>query len=165
MIFHPTVKQMLKIIFCLQKIMNNFGHEFVTPNRAHPQYADQSPPSNDHRYYNGEPKVNLRRSGSGARKNLLNFYQETPMFGQPAAGQASSFRPWKEAEKSKISPYLKLNGKFHSMSNQSPKVKQIHFFYKNLIIIFRCTSQPGLSGQLLWENPSHVFRSCRRQSL
>ena len=106
MIFHHTVKQMLKIIFCLQKIMN------------------------DHRYYNGEPKVNLRRSGSGARKNLLNFYQETPMFGQPAAGQASSFRPWKEAEKSKISPYLKLNGKFHSMSNQSPKVKQIHFFIK-----------------------------------
>ena len=170
--------------------MNNCGSEYVTPNRAHyddhsppdhrrphPHYDDHSPPDHrrphphyddqnppDHRYYNVEPKVNLRRSGSGARKKL-NFYQEPPMFGQPAAGQASSFRPWKEAEKSKISPYLKLNGKFHSMSNQSPKVKQIHFFYKNLIIIFRCTSQPGLSGQLLWENPSHVFRSCRRQSL
>ena len=101
---------------------------FVTPNRAHPQYADQSPPPNDHRYYNAEPKVNLRKPC--ARKNLLNFYQQTPMFGQPA--QASSFRPWKEAEKSKISPYLKnkLNGKFHSMSKQSPKVKQIHFFIK-----------------------------------
>ena len=136
--------------------MNNCGSEYVTPNRAHPHYDDHSPPDHrrphphyddqnppDHRYYNVEPKVNLRRSGSAARK--LNFYQEPPMFGQPAAGQGSSFRPWKEAEKSKISPYLKLNGKFHSMSNQSPKVKQIHFFYKNLIIIFRCTSQPELS--------------------
>ena len=132
MIFHPTVKQMLKIIFVYRKkIMENFSPDmFVTPNRAPPQYADQSPPLNDHRYYNAEPKVNLRRSG--ARKKLLNFYQQTPMFGQPASGQASSFRPWKEAEKSKISPYLKnkINGKFHSMSKQSPKVKQIHFFIK-----------------------------------
>ena len=104
---------------------------FVTPNRVHPQYADPSPPFvDDHRYYNVEAKVNLRRSG--ARKKLLNFYQQTPMFGQPASGQASSFRPWKEAEKSKISPYLKnkVNGKFHSMSKQSPKVSKFIFFYK-----------------------------------
>ena len=131
--------------------MDKFSPDmFVTPNRVHPQYADASPPFvDDHRYYNVEAKVNLRRSG--ARKKLLNFYQQTPMFGQPASGQASSFRPWKEAEKSKISPYLKnkINGKFHSMSKQSPKVKQIHFFYKNLIIIFRCTSAPELSAALL----------------
>ena len=118
--------------------MDGFSPDmFVTPNRAHPQYADPSPPFDDHRYYNVEPKVNLRRSG--ARKNLLNFYHQTPVFGQPAPGQASSsFRVWKEAEKSKISPYLKnkINGKYHSMSKQSPKVKQIHFFYKILIIYF-----------------------------
>ena len=106
---------------------------FVTPNRVHPQYADPSPPFvDDHRYYNVEAKVNLRRSG--ARKNLLNFYHQTPVFGQPEApGQASSsFRVWKEAEKSKISPYLKnkMNGKFHSMSKQSPKVSKFIFFIK-----------------------------------
>ena len=106
----------------------------MTPTRAHPQqYNDPSPPFiDDHRYYNVEGKVKLF-TRSGARKNLLNFYHQTPVFGQPAPGQASSsFRVWKEAEKSKISPYLKnkINGKYHSMSKQSPKVKQIHFFYK-----------------------------------
>ena len=106
---------------------------FVTPNRVHPQYADPSPPFvDDHRYYNVEAKVNFRRSG--ARKNLLNFYHQTPVFGQPEApGQASSsFRVWKEAEKSKISPYLKnkMNGKYHSMSKQSPKVSKFIFFLK-----------------------------------
>ena len=118
--------------------------EYVTPNRAHyddhsppdhrrphPHYDDQNPP--DHRYYNVEPKVNVRRSGSGARKKL-NFYQEPPMFGQPAAGQGSSFRPWKQGEKSKFSPKFspflknKLNGRYQPISHQSPKVKQIHFY-------------------------------------
>ena len=125
--------------------MNNCGSEYVTPNRAHPHYDDHSPPDHrrphphyddqnppDHRYYNVEPKVNLRRSGSAARK--LNFYQEPPMFGQPAAGQGSSFRPWKQGEKSKFSPkfspYLKnkLNGRYQPISHQSPKVNQIHFY-------------------------------------
>ena len=119
--------------------MDKFSPDmFVTPNRAHPQYADPSPPFDDHRYYNVEAKVNFRRSG--ARKNLLNFYHQTPVFGQPEApGQASSsFRVWKEAEKSKISTYLKnkMNGKYHSMSKQSPKVSKFIFFYKILIIIF-----------------------------
>ena len=69
--------------------MDGFSPDmFVTPNRAHPQYADPSPPFDDHRYYNVEPKVNLRRSG--ARKNLLNFYHQTPVYGQPAPAQASS---------------------------------------------------------------------------
>ena len=118
--------------------------EYVTPNRAHyddhsppdhrrphPHYDDQNPPN--HRYYNVEPKVNLRRSGSAARKKL-NFYQEPPMFGQPAAGQGSSFRPWKQGEKSKFSPKFspflknKLNGRYQPISHQSPKVKQIHFY-------------------------------------
>ena len=125
--------------------MNNCGSEYVTPNRAHPHYDDHSPPDHrrphphyddqnppDHRYYNVEPKVNLRRSGSGARKKL-NFYQEPPMFGQPAAGQGSS-RPWKQGEKSKFSPKFspflknKLNGRYQPISHQSPKVKQIHFY-------------------------------------
>ena len=124
--------------------MNNCGSEYVTPNRAHPHYDDHSPPDHrrphphyddqnppDHRYYNVEPKVNLRRSGSAARK--LNFYQEPPMFGQPAAGQGSS-RPWKQGEKSKFSPKFspflknKLNGRYQPISHQSPKVKQIHFY-------------------------------------
>ena len=86
---------MLKIIFSLQKKnMDGFSPEmFVTPTRAHPQqYADPSPPFiDDHRYYNVEGKVKLFRR-SGARKNLLNMYYQTPVFGQqpPGHGQASS---------------------------------------------------------------------------
>ena len=125
--------------------MNNCGSEYVTPKRAHPHYDDHSPPDHrrphphydnqsppDHRYYNVEPKVNLRRSGSDARKKL--FYQEPPMFGQPAAGQGSSFRPWKQGEKSKFSPKCspflknKLNGRYQPICHQSPKVNQIHFY-------------------------------------
>ena len=168
--------------------MEGFSPEmFVTPTRAHPahpqQYADPSPPFiDDHRYYNVEGKVKLfRRSGarknllnmyyqtpvfgqqppghgqassssfrepkvnfrrSGARKNLLNMYYQAPVFGQqpPGYGQASSssFRVWKDAEKSKISPYLKnkMNGKYHSMSKQSPKVKANSFFFHKILIIY-----------------------------
>ena len=117
--------------------MDGFSPEmFVTPTRAHPQqYADPSPPFiDDHRYYNVEGKVKLFRR-SGARKNLLNMYYQTPVFGQqpPGYGQASSssFRVWKDAEKSKISPYLKnkVSGKYHSMPNQSPKVKSKFIFF------------------------------------
>ena len=77
--------------------MEGFSPEmFVTPTRAHPahpqQYADPSPPFiDDHRYYNVEGKVKLFRR-SGARKNLLNMYYQTPAFGQqpPEHGQSSS---------------------------------------------------------------------------
>ena len=49
-----------------------------------------------------EPKVNFRRSG--ARKNLLNMYYQAPVFGQqPPVQTSSTFRVWKDAEKSKIS--------------------------------------------------------------
>ena len=124
--------------------MDGFSPEmFVTPTRAHPQqYADPSPPFiDDHRYYNVEGKVKLFRR-SGARKNLLNMYYQAPVFGQqpPGYGQASSssFRVWKDAEKSKISPYLKnkMNGKYHSMSKQSPKVKANSFFFHKILIIY-----------------------------
>ena len=81
-----------------------------------------------------EPKVSFRMSC--ARKNLFHMYYQVPVFGQqpPLYGQASSsssFRVWKDAEKSKISPYLKnkVSGKFHSMPNQSPKVKANSFFF------------------------------------
>ena len=115
--------------------MNNCGSEYVTPNRAHPHYDDHSPPDHrrphphyddqnppDHRYYNVEPKVKLKRS---AVRKKLNFYQETLQFGQ--AG--SSFRPWKQGEKSKFSPYLKnkVNGRYQPLSHQSPKVKSNSF--------------------------------------
>ena len=66
---------------------------YMTPTRAHPQqYNDPSPPFiDDHRYYNVEGKVKLF-TRSGARKNLLNLYYQTPAFGQqpPDHGQSSS---------------------------------------------------------------------------
>ena len=87
-----------------------------------------------------DPKVNFRRSG--ARKNLLNMYYQATVFGQqpPGYGQSSSstFRVWKDAEKNKISPYLKnkVSGKYHSMSKQSPKVKANSFFFHKILIIY-----------------------------
>ena len=117
--------------------MENFDHPemYVTPpSRPHPQFSEslQTPPW---KFYNEKVRV---RKITGARKKLVNIFQN-PMFGQP--------RPWKEqpqAEKSKeeprkVSPYLKnkLNGKFHSMKQTSPKVMKNSFlFYKNLIIFF-----------------------------
>ena len=111
--------------------MENFDPDmYVTPHRAPPQYSDnlQTPPSNDQRFYH--EKVDVRKIG--ARKKLVNIFQN-PMFGQPVSAQPSTYRPWSkdpQAEKSKLSPYLKnkANGLFHSMKQTSPKVQQIHFF-------------------------------------
>ena len=102
--------------------MENYDHSEMhgsPPSRSQPQFSEclQTPPK---KFYHD--KV---RKITSARKKL--FFQN-PIFGQHRARRDQA-QAEKSKEEPRISPYLKnkLNGKFHSMKQMSPKVMKIHF--------------------------------------